>query len=551
VDIAGWSGRVLGGRYEVRRVLGQGGMGAVYEGCQSTLGRAVAIKLLRAELLEDPTSVLRFRREAEATARLGHPNIVQVIDFEWTEGEPPFLVMELLRGQSLRDLLKNEPALTEARVASIAVQVLAALDAAHAHGIVHRDLTPANIFLVEDAGGVEHVKLLDFGVAKLIGNDVSQITQGSSVVGTPGYLSPEQLAGSADERSDLYALGAVMYRALSGRAPFAGTWPEIVYALMHESPRRLRELRPDLGSELVAVVEKAMSRDPAQRPRSAAEMRADIERIFPRLRADFAYAREGRTETLRADGPPPAPAIQAPPELPSPAPPDVPVSEAAAPAAILSRRSSPALLAVALVVVVALAVVTTAGLLAWQATMRGGGATQTPGASPRLSLFPVRTSGVVDAAVVVEPIAPSPAALDAGLGSRVPPRATHGRVTPTPIRRGAVGRGLFVQWSSGTLAPYGERSGAEVAQMLRPAARRIASCLAQRGWNHPTYASSCARAEIAASGEVLSCEVHGHNADVDACLDQSLRGSMLAPPERPGRAELCFRAYGVDAPFEP
>ena len=264
-------GKVLGGRYEVVRLLGTGGMGAVYEAQQRDLNRRVAIKVLH-ETRHDPSDLARFRQEAQAAASLGHPNIIQIIDFEMNPGEPPFLVMELLRGRSLATLVKQEQRLAPARAAALIVQVLSALGEAHRARIVPRDIKPENIFICDPSPVMELAKVLDFGFAKPLDSQKNLArTQAGYVVGTPAYMSPEQASGaSADARMDLFAVGVSLYHALAGRRPFEGpTTSALMYAIRKQAPLPLASLCPDLDLDLVRVVERALSKEPKDRYASA------------------------------------------------------------------------------------------------------------------------------------------------------------------------------------------------------------------------------------------------------------------------------------------
>ncbi len=272
-------GGLVGGRYRLLEPLGKGGMGIVYAAIQEGLGRRVAIKILDARLSEDREQLERFRREAEVVAALGHPNIVQVTDFQYPEkdGDQPFLVMELLRGESLGWLLEREHVITAQRAAFIGSQALSALTAAHRAGVVHRDIKPDNIFVLSDAAVPDTVKVLDFGIAKLntLAGDV-KLTGTGAMLGTPAFMAPEQARGESDVdgRADLYALGATLYQALSGRLPHeAPSIPALLFAIVEKSPPPLRELRPDLPLELAQVIERAMAKDRAARFPDADAMR--------------------------------------------------------------------------------------------------------------------------------------------------------------------------------------------------------------------------------------------------------------------------------------
>ena len=260
----------MGGRYRLERELGAGGMGAVWIAVQEGLGRRVALKTLLPALAQDAQAVTRFKREAELAASLGHPHIVQVTDFGSDEGGA-FLVMELLQGRSLGEAIENEAPMDPARLATIAQQVLSALAATHERGVVHRDLKPDNVFLTRVAGGGELVKLLDFGIARMaLGDVASRLTQTGQILGTPLYMAPEQArAQDVDGRTDLYALGAILYEAASGQRPFeASTYPALIAAIVMDEPTPLRELRPSLPADFVAIVETAMAKEPDQRFRN-------------------------------------------------------------------------------------------------------------------------------------------------------------------------------------------------------------------------------------------------------------------------------------------
>jgi serine/threonine protein kinase len=271
------TGTLLGGRYRVGAMLGAGGMGAVYEGVQEGLDRRVALKVLHPHLAGEQELLGRFQREAHVVAGLGHPNVVQISDFQSPPGEPPFLVMELLRGENLREALKRTPQLPQARVAYIAMQVLSALDAAHRANVVHRDIKPDNIFLERTNVQADIVKVLDFGVAKLIGGEeesANKLTRQGFVVGTLAYMAPEQASGEGvDGRSDLYALGACMYVASAGRKPFeAPTTTELLRAMLSEPPVPLTAIRQDVDDAFWQVIARALAKKKEDRFASAAEM---------------------------------------------------------------------------------------------------------------------------------------------------------------------------------------------------------------------------------------------------------------------------------------
>lgn len=255
-------------------------MGEVYQGTQLDLGRRVAIKLIR-DTRADQTSFARFEREARSAAALGSPHICQITDFLSVPGQPPFLVMEFLEGRSLAELIRQEAPLDAERALKIGVQMLAGLAAAHRAGIVHRDVKPANVMVVGSAVG-ELVKLVDFGIAKLIHSDASQaLTATGMVVGTIAYMAPEQATGApVDGRADLYATAACLYAALTGRRPFEGRGEQLV-ALLSEDPAPISALRSDLHPALAAAVMRALAKRPEQRFQTAEEMSEALSACLP------------------------------------------------------------------------------------------------------------------------------------------------------------------------------------------------------------------------------------------------------------------------------
>ena len=281
VDDALQSGRILGGRYRLGERLGQGGWGSVYAAMQVDLGRPVAIKVLHTSVALSADGLARFEREARAAAALGHPNIAQVTDFAANPGEPPFLVMELLTGATLGAAMRAQSRLPPARIAWIAYQILAGLDVAHRAGIVHRDIKPDNVFLVAMTGVEDFVKLLDFGIAKLSGDSAASqhLTTTGTMLGSPAFMAPEQVrTNEVDHRVDLYAVGATMYLALSGRMPFeAATIHGLLLAITEQPAVPLSSLDPSFDPGLSAVVARAMHKDPNGRYATAAEMRAALE----------------------------------------------------------------------------------------------------------------------------------------------------------------------------------------------------------------------------------------------------------------------------------
>jgi serine/threonine-protein kinase len=271
--------RRLGDRYELGEVIGRGGMAEVYAGHDLRLGRRVAVKLLRTDLARDPSFHTRFRREAQASASLNHPNIVAVYDTGETEMHGtavPYIVMEYVDGTTLRDLVKSGHRFQPERALEITEGTLAALEYSHRHGIIHRDIKPGNIML-NRAG---QVKVMDFGIARAIADSAATMTQTSAVLGTAQYLSPEQARGEmVDARSDVYSTGCLLYELLTGRPPFVGDSPvSVAYQHVRETAAPPSRVNPDVPPACDVVVMRSLAKSPADRYQSAAAMEADVER---------------------------------------------------------------------------------------------------------------------------------------------------------------------------------------------------------------------------------------------------------------------------------
>ncbi len=266
--------RLLSGKYRLGERIGSGSMGVVYAAEHATLKRPCAIKLLHRTLVDDPILLQRFRQEAARAGRLLHEHIVAVTDYDVCGGTP-YLVMERLHGQTLAELCEAEPPLSLERAALFGAQIARGLGAAHAHGIVHRDLKPQNVFVTRRADGSELIKVLDFGVAKGLGDESSSAARGAGVIGTLRYMAPEQLRDptSVDGRSDVYALGLLLFEMVAGRPAFdAPDAPSVIQQALSEGPPSLRWLRPDLPEAFVAVIERAIRRDRSERFASASEL---------------------------------------------------------------------------------------------------------------------------------------------------------------------------------------------------------------------------------------------------------------------------------------
>lgn len=259
-------GTVLDGTYQLTRLIGKGGMGSVWEAQHQRLPKSVAIKVLKSEIADHPEAFARLRREAEVVSKLGHPHIVDALDFNTLPDGAPYLVLELLSGRSLRDRLK-QGALSIEHAVTIVRQVASALHAAHQKEVVHRDLKPENIYLCEHEGQETiHVKILDFGLSRVLSSQ-SSLTHEGTIFGTPFYMSPEQASGKpADHRSDQWALGVIAYEMLTGRPPFiGGQVMEVLYQVVHEPPPALTELQPAIPAAAGQVITRALAKKPDER----------------------------------------------------------------------------------------------------------------------------------------------------------------------------------------------------------------------------------------------------------------------------------------------
>ncbi|ORW09522.1 Stk1 family PASTA domain-containing Ser/Thr kinase [Mycolicibacter longobardus] len=270
----------LSDRYELGEILGFGGMSEVHRAVDVRLHREVAVKVLRADLARDPSFYLRFRREAQNAAALNHPAIVAVYDTgeaETPAGPLPYIVMELVEGVTLRDIVQNDGPMPPIRAIEVIADACQALNFSHQHGIIHRDVKPANIMIdMHNA-----VKVMDFGIARAVADAGNSVTQTAAVIGTAQYLSPEQARGeTVDARSDVYSLGCVLYEILTGDPPFVGDSPvAVAYQHVREDPVPPSQRLPGLPPDLDAVVLKALAKNPDNRYQTAAEMRADLVRV--------------------------------------------------------------------------------------------------------------------------------------------------------------------------------------------------------------------------------------------------------------------------------
>jgi predicted Ser/Thr protein kinase len=315
-------GQTLDGRYRIERLLGEGGMGMVYKAVHTTLGKQLAIKVLRPEVSKNEEILLRFRQEAQSASQIGNPHIIDISDFGTLPDGSTYFVMEYLAGKSLTVAL-FEAKFSTARTIHVIKQLAGALGAAHEIGIVHRDLKPDNVQLIERGGQKDFVKVLDFGIAK-VGGSTSKLTQAGQVFGTPHYMSPEQCAGaSVDQRTDIYAVGVMLYEMVCGKVPFdADNLMGILTKHLYENPVAPHDLAPpaDCPPALEAIVMKCLQKKPEQRYQSMAELAADLEAVergqTPRATAEgFGRAAPTGPQTLtgveaRATGFDTAPELQ-------------------------------------------------------------------------------------------------------------------------------------------------------------------------------------------------------------------------------------------------
>lgn len=292
------SKKVLGRRFQLESKLGEGGMGSVYRALDLETRREVAIKILRKDLSESRHARRRFAREARAAGMLDHPNIVHI--YRFFDEARPYMVMELVDGVSMRRFVRREKP-SHDRLLGVASQLCDALAHAHDRGIVHRDMKPDNIVIDVTASGEDIVKVLDFGLARVRLPEISHLTRSGSALGTCSYMAPEQASGRpADERSDLYSLGVILYEAVCGRTPFTADDPaSILYMHVHEEPRNPRTHNPDIHPELENLILRLMSKKPDKRPSNARVLKEQIVALRRLLSGDVEAM---PSETLRVQG---------------------------------------------------------------------------------------------------------------------------------------------------------------------------------------------------------------------------------------------------------
>ena len=514
-------GEVLAGRYRIERLIQSGGMGAVYEAVQEPLGRRVAIKVMHSHLASDEVSLERFRREAEATAKLHHPHIVQVSDYQARPGEPAFLVMEYLTGRSLAEVMREGGILPPERVVHVAVQVLDALGAAHAEGIVHRDLKPTNVLLGSSAGLKDVVTIFDFGIAKLIEPPEGsrdeprararreRLTMQGALVGTPAYMAPEQASGKEiDARADLYALGVLMYAMLAGRLPYASRDPsEILRSIQTQKPTPLVELRPDLDPELIEVVERALEKDPAARWQTADEMRRALTRWQRRMGIVDGELRS------------------------SSAPPPAVTNDASPPAERRRWAVAPWALVAALVGAAGI------GALVMYLTRPTG---------ERVVLVPSMQggAGAVDARAIepVAPVATVAPASDADAGAE-PDVARSGTRSPVHVQRdargGTVDAGRAHRFRLQAAAPSRMYAATDIADKIDALGEPLAACV--EGQDIPNGAAPPVwHLEVTPDGDVRAVRTTVGEWPIGAvnCVTRAVTGLYLGPPRSPEGGQI-------------
>ena len=309
-----WVGRIVAGKYRVEELVGEGGMGQVFRATQLSLDKSVVLKVLRKSLLSDARTVARFQREAKAASRLNHPNAIGIIDFGQDNDDTLYIAMEYVAGRDLHQILTEEGPIPERRLIKIGLQILGALAEAHAVGVIHRDLKPENIMIEQRRDQTDFVKVLDFGIAKLqetgTGAEGQALTRAGFVCGTPEYMSPEQAQGlEIDPRSDLYAVGVILYQCLTGVLPFDADSP-VALATMHmtEEPVPPREKNPKIhcSDGLEKLILRAMAKSPDDRPQNAEQFRSELIAVEKNLRTAAkreanARRRHRDQESVRAD----------------------------------------------------------------------------------------------------------------------------------------------------------------------------------------------------------------------------------------------------------
>jgi hypothetical protein len=343
-------GSIIAERYHVLKKLGEGGMGTVYLAEHVKMGRKAALKVMNPGMNTDADAIARFNREAANASRLNHPNVCAIYDFGETPDGLIYLAMEFIEGESLTSLIEKNGYLAAPRAASIIHQAADALAVAHDYGIVHRDLKPDNIMIAKDRDGSDVVKVVDFGIAKASSSDAQKVTKTGLVVGTPEYMSPEQLAGDKlDGRSDIYSLGLVAFNCLTGLLPFpSDTAQEAMIMRLTDQPKTLAEMKPEIEwpAELQRVMDKVLARDADERYQKSDEFGRDISKAVENMPAAVA-ANEG-TMVMGAPVAAALPKTRMAPKGGATAKIDAPAS---APVAVAPAKKSPVMMIAAAVVI--------------------------------------------------------------------------------------------------------------------------------------------------------------------------------------------------------
>ena len=317
-------GRTLNGRYRVDRKIGEGGFGAVFEGVHLQMSRPVAIKVLQPSLTRDPQMTARFRREAQAACALRDPHTVTTYDFDESAEGALYITMELIRGRSLLEEIERTGPLPPARAVALVEQVCSALAEAHAREIVHRDIKPENILIEDRPSQADFIKVVDFGIARMMhdpaGETIARLTSAGQIFGTLDYMSPEQVAGGeVDNRTDIYALGAMLYQMLTGAPPFTGTPSQLIAAHLSADPAPPSSRRPELAGDMDRIILRCLAKVPGERYPDVQSLRSDLKAALTRAPTDPAPPLGARAAQIPAPGTEP-PATKTPDAAPHQAP---------------------------------------------------------------------------------------------------------------------------------------------------------------------------------------------------------------------------------------
>ena len=554
-------GSLMAGKYRIDGVIGRGGMGAVYRATHVMLNKTVAVKTIKPDLIDSPEMAHRFQREARAATSLEHPNIVAVYDLGQAEDGALYIAMEFVNGLNLKDAIRGSGPMAAARIARLLTQVASALSRAHRNQIVHRDLKPQNLMIAVDANGQEHVKLLDFGIAKsLEEGTTTQLTAAGYSLGTPHYMAPEQAIGEeVDGRADIYALGVILYEMLVGDVPFnAASAPAILVMHLNDAPEPPSRRRPDLAipPALEAIALRCLEKDPGQRFQTAEEFSEALERAVPAgIPVALGPAPDAATAVpllppLPENTAPPlalpteTSSITVPPALPSPRPATRPTAKApeAAVAPPVAVSSSPVregrlvavLLAVAALFVVAVALGGYGAYRVWTSRARGTAAETVSSDSAAVSV-PARAPDTDPPPTT--PSAASPAtegfgAGGAGASSAQPPQVAT--VGTSPTADATAGRPARTEKTGGSA----------------PAAPGLRAAPAARGGEVGAAAPAAAAAATSASPALpnqppIYLECTGAS-DVCGALttafEQALEREGLSRAARPDGAEILVNA---------